>query len=91
MIEEIKLKSPALATKDFAAQLTAKTRELDELERSYQITSEQATDILNGMIESFVWAVVQTLRRQDKVNDLANLSLDAKRMSLKSAPSKARK
>jgi hypothetical protein len=44
----------------FASTLTARAKELQALEASYNIGRGQATEILHSMIESFVYAAIRT-------------------------------
>lgn len=71
MAQEIELKSLAKATKEFAASLLDRMRELDAMEQRHELHRLQVDEILDGMIQNFVWAVVNVLKRQDEVIDLA--------------------
>lgn len=75
--QEQKLLTPALAIKEFASGLTERVRHLDMLERTNRILPNQSTEILTGMIEGFVYTVIQTLRRQEKGNDLVEIDPEA--------------
>lgn len=57
---------------EFAATLTTRARELDAMEREYEIVPGQAADILTQMIEGFVYAVVRTMvhHRMHEYDDL---------------------
>lgn len=68
MDDEIKLQSPVEALHSFSKTLTAKVRELDELERQYQIVPGQATEILQQMIESHLYAVFKTMLLSNRVS-----------------------
>lgn len=53
--------SPIAAIHNFAATLTHRVRELDEMEREYKIMPGDATKILSDMIEAQVYAIFRTM------------------------------
>lgn len=68
--DEPKLLTGYQALKEFAATLTERARELDQKEREYLIVPGQSAEILQSMIENFVYTVIQLeikrIRSEDK-------------------------
>lgn len=71
-IDEQKLRSPVEAIKHFSMELADKSRELQKMEDEFKITPGMSGVILEDMIQSFIWTVVQVMRRQDDAVDLAS-------------------
>lgn len=53
--------SPMAAIHNFAATLTHKTRELDQMEREYKIVPGDAAKILSDMIETQLYVIFKTM------------------------------
>lgn len=89
-MEEIKLQSVDTkantfkALQMFASTLTDRVRELDRLEREWKIDKGESTKILTSMIESYVYSVIQAMKRveaaqpQSKEEVRANAELISK-------------
>jgi len=69
MSKEIKLLSPMESIHSFAKELTTKVRELDELERQWKLSTGQAAEILEQMIEAHLYSVFKTMVASNRVSD----------------------